>query len=387
VNGRPIKLLYINPTSAMSGAEFSLLALLENLDRRRFTPILLLPKSGLFAKKAAEAGIETVILPSLIHFGEVYRLLKIPKASRAILGLTRIIRKRDIRLIHCNSPRAGYLGGAAARLCSLPSVIHVRDIHLSPFQSLGKARLLGWLSDLIIAVSAATRQSIVKKTPSLVSKVRVVYNGVGLKYIDARPPRDARVELGISSGEPLLAFAGLIHPAKGLDVLLQATAVLKPDFPSLRVLIIGAPLCSTEEDYGRCLKKLASKLGLGGAVVFTGFREDVLDLMSAADILVHPAVYPEPLPRSLLEGLALRKPVVATKVGGIPELIEDGMTGLLVRPSDPVSLAGAVAALLKDPQKALSLGENGRWKVEKEFTIEKHTSILSELYEQLLEPS
>jgi glycosyltransferase involved in cell wall biosynthesis len=129
------------------------------------------------------------------------------------------------------------------------------------------------------------------------------------------------------------------------------------------------------------------ELSLGENIVFTGFREDALDLVDAADLFVHSAVYPEPFPRSLLEALALRKPVVAARTGGTPEIVEDGSTGLLVEPSDPISLAEAVSTLLKDRQKAHRLGSNGRMKVERDFTIEKHVALLSEFYEKLLEPS
>jgi glycosyltransferase involved in cell wall biosynthesis len=387
VTAQARSILYINPTSRMSGAEFSLLGLMENLDRERFKSILIVPEEGMLALKAREAGIETLILPAFIRFGEGYRPQTIPKAGRALLGLRKIIHKNDIRLVHSNSPRAAYLGGAAARLCSVPSVVHVRDIHLSPFLSSWKARLLGGLSDLIIAVSAATQQSILGKTPSLASKVRVVYNGVDLKSIDGRTAKNARAELGISPGDPFIASIGILHPAKGQDVLLRAAAALKPSFPSLKILIVGAPLLETEKDYRRKLEDMTLELGLAGNIIFTGFREDALDLVDAADVFVHAAVYPEPFPRSLLEALALRKPVVATRAGGIPEIVENGRTGLLVEPSDPNLLAEAVSALLKDRQKALSLGINGRKKVERDFTIEKHVALLSEFYDKLLEPS
>ena len=385
MTGGPRSILYVNPASGMSGAEFSLLGLMENLDRDRFTPILAVPEEGMLASKARGAGIETLILPDFIRFGEGYRLRTMPKACRALQGLRKIIHEKGIRLVHSNSPRAAYLGGAAARLGAVPSVTHVRDMHLSPFLSPWKARLLGRLSDLIIAVSAATKQSIIEKTPVLASKVRVVYNGVDLGRIDGRAAKNARAELGISLGDPVIASVGILHPAKGQGVLLRAAAALKPSFPSLRVLIVGAPFPESEGDYRQRLEDMTAELSLAGNVIFTGFREDVLDLMDAANTVVHAAVYPEPFPRSLLEALALGKPVVATRVGGIPEIVEDRGTGLLIEPSNPGALAEAVTALLKNREMALTLGSNGRKKVEKDFTIEKHVGVLSEFYERLLE--
>jgi glycosyltransferase involved in cell wall biosynthesis len=383
----PRPILFINPAAGMSGAEFSLLGLMENLDPERFTPILVVPEEGMLASNARHAGITTLILPAFIRFGEGYRPRTIPKAGRALLGLRKIIRANGIRIVHSNSPRAAYLGGAAARLCAVPSVIHVRDIHLSPFSSAWKARLLGRLSDLIIAVSAATRSSVIAKAPSLASKAQVVYTGLDLNLIDGRPAKNARAELGIDPEDPVIASAGILHPAKGQGVLLRAAALLKTSFPTLRILIVGAARREAENDYRQRLEALAVELGLAESVVFTGFREDVLDLMAASDVFVHPAVYPEPFARSLLEALALRLPVVATRTGGIPEIVEDGRTGLLAEPSDPRSLAEAIGDLLRDREKALRLGFNGRRKVESEFTIEKHVSALSEMYERLLTPS
>jgi glycosyltransferase involved in cell wall biosynthesis len=371
----------------MSGAEFSLLGLMENLDRGRFHPILVVPEEGMFASKAREAGIEALVLPALIRFGESYSLRTTPRAGRALWGLRRIIRKNEVRLVHSNSPRAAYLGGAAARFCSVPSVIHVRDIYLSPFSSRRKARLLGSLSDQIIAVSAATRESIIGKTPSLASKVHVIYNGIDLRRVDGRTAVNARAGLGIGPEDPLIVTVGILHPAKGQGVFLRAAAALKPSFPSLKILIAGAPFRETDDDYRRRLEEMTVELGIAGSVIFTGFREDVLDLVEAADVFVHAAVYPEPFPRSLLEAMALRKPVAATKVGGIPEIIEPGATGLLVAPSDPLSLAEAMGSLLSDRGRALRLGLNGRRKVETEFTIERHVAAVSELYERLLAPS
>ncbi|MBE0665610.1 MAG: glycosyltransferase, partial [Candidatus Aminicenantes bacterium] len=121
------KILYINLTARMSGAEKSLLGLMAGLDRKKFQPVLLLPETGAFLGEATANGIETIILPSLIKFGEFYQFWKIPKMFRAVLKLKKIIREKEISLVHSNTPRAAYMGGLAARICRIPHFTHVRD--------------------------------------------------------------------------------------------------------------------------------------------------------------------------------------------------------------------------------------------------------------------
>jgi len=378
------KILYLNPTSKMSGAEFSLLALLEKIDQRRFRPILLLPEEGPFSEKARTCGIETLILPSMIRFEEGYHVDRIPKIVRSLFQIRKIIRSKGIRLVHSNTPRTAYLGGMAARISSVPALTHVRDIHFSPFSRPLKAKLLSYLSDVIVTVSSATKDSIVEVTPSLKSKIRVVYNGVNIERLDRLPRKNIRQELGIEDDVPVIGSVGLLHPVKGHDVLIRAASLLKRSFPSLRVLIVGEAWFSRDESYRKKLERLAKDQNLENSVILTGFRDDVFDLMRAMDVLVHPAVYPDPLPRTLLEGCALRKAIVATNVGGVPEIVDHDLSGLLIEPSDPEIMASAIGSLLRDKKKAAWLASEARRKAERFFSIEQHVENIMAIYEGML---
>jgi glycosyltransferase involved in cell wall biosynthesis len=167
-------------------------------------------------------------------------------------------------------------------------------------------------------------------------------------------------------------------------VLILAAARLKKFFPSLRVLLVGGVLLEQDGSYKHELERLARTEHIGDIIIFTGFREDVFDLMRAMDVLVHPAVYPDPLPRTLLEACALRRPIVATNVGGVAEIVEHGHSGLLVEPGNPEALADAVASVLNDRAKAASLGAEARRKVERVFSLEKHAENMMSLYEAIL---
>jgi len=378
-----IPVLFVSNTARMSGAEFSLLSLLKGLDRKQFSPLLLLPEAGLFAERAQQAGIEVQIVPAMIRFGEAHGLAALPRAMRSIWRIVRIIRRRRIRIVHANSPRAAYTGCLAGRLAGARTLTHVRDIEQSPFRSPAKSRLLAWLSDRIVAVSQATAAAILDVNPSLGGKTTVVCNGIDLSEIVPLPPLEARLRLGLPSAAKIIAAVGIIHPAKGLDVLIRAAARIRDAFPSLKLLVIGQTFHPADAAYRESLEKLVNELGLANHVVFTGFRHDVMELIQALDLFVHPAVYQDPLPRTLLEAAACGKAIVATKTGGIPEIVDDGVSGVLVQAGDDAALAEAVVTLLSRPDDARRLGAAARKKIERDFPIQAHVARLTALYRSL----
>ncbi len=378
-----ISILYVSNTAKMSGAEFSLLSLMKGLDREQFRALLLLPEEGLFADRAREMGIELQIVPSMIRFGEMHGLAALPRAIKSIWRIVKIIRRRRIQVVHANSPRAAYIGGLAGRLAGVFTVTHVRDIDQSPFLSPAKSRLLGLLSDKVIAVSQSTADAVLGVNPALRGKTEVVYNGIDLQEIAEHPPQETRDGLGISSSVKLIGAVGVIHPAKGQDVLIRAAARIRAVFPSFNVLLIGQVFHRNDESYETKLKALASELGIKDNIIFTGFRADVFALIQALDVFVHPAVFRDPLPRTLLEAAACGRPIVATRTGGIPEIIDDGISGILIEPGDAAALAAAVISLLQHPHEARCLGEAARKKIEQAFPIRKHVSAMTAIYRSL----
>jgi len=369
----------------MSGAEFSLLSLLKGIDRERFRPVLLLPEEGIFADRARRLGIGCHVVASMIRFGEGYRLSRLPRVVKSIWQIVKIIRRQHIQIVHANSPRAAYIGGLAGRLAGVITLTHVRDIEQSPFSSLAKSRLLGFLSDKIIAVSKATAEAILGVNPALGRKTEVIYNGIDMTEIESPPKKETRSRLGISPAAKLIGSVGIIHPAKGQDILLRAVARIKSVFPDVRVLLIGEVFHPDDAGYKTKLEKLAAELGISENVVFCGFRHDVFDLLRAVDIFVHPAVYPDPLPRTLLEAAACGKTIVATKIGGIPEMIDHNISGILIEPGAVNTLADVVISLLRNPREAERLGAAARKKIERSFSIQRHVAAVSAIYQSLWE--
>ncbi len=367
----------------MSGAEQSLLSFLEKIDREKIKPIVLLPEDGPFSKKLKDIGIEVLIFPFLIKFGEPHSIFKIPKILRAIYGITKIIKRKRIDIVHSNSPRAGFLGGLSAKLSSVFSIIHVRDIYLTPFSHPLKAFLLDIFSDIIVSVSEATRVSISEKRRAIDVKVKVIYNGIDIKKVDALKFRNVREEMGLRKEEILIGSIGILHSVKGHDILLRAIPYIKNKFSFVKALIVGDCLREEEKGYKDELKKIVKILGIEENVIFTGFREDIFDILNSIDILVLASKYPDPFPRILLEASAMRKPIVASRVGGIPEIIKNGISGILFEPSDHFALSDIIISLLENRERAEQLARNARKMVEDNFSIEKHVSEMTNLYFEL----
>lgn len=377
------RVLFINLTARMSGAEFSLLGLMAGLDRRGVRPVLLLPEPGALRDAAAAQGIETILLPSLIRFGEYFHFWKLPKMFRAIRELRAIIRSRGISLVHSNTPRAAYIGGPAARLCRVPHITHVRDIGMSPFASRWKSRLIGFFSAAIVCVSHSARDFVTRRTPALAGRSMVIHNGIDLAALDRVGPAPVRRELGIPDAAPLIGACGRIDASKGLDTLVDAAATFAKAFPQARVLIIGEVFESRHKPFLESLQAKIAARGLGERFFITGHRPDALAAMKGLDVVVHPALCPDSLPRTVLEAAGLRKPVVASRIGGIPEILEDSVSGVLFTPGDAAALAQAVIALLRDPGKAAMMGAAARERIAALFTIERHLAAVTALYGSL----
>lgn len=361
-----------------------MLSLIEKLNKNIFKPFLALPENGLMVRKAKDLGVETFVVPHIIKLGEGYRLWKVLKITKCICDMIELIKKNKINIVHSNSPRAGFIGGFVAKLTSSASVIHVRDIHLSPFSNYFKALILDALSDKIIAVSNATKNAVMQKRTKLEFKTKVIYNGIDFEKLDKILTKNIRHELGIGENVPIIGSVGIIHPVKGHDTVIRASAIVRERFPNLKVLITGGYLLEADRLFEIELRNLVKELNLTDCVIFTGFRDDIYDILSIMDVLILASNYPDPLPRILIEASAMRKPIVATKVGGIPEIVEDGISGILIEPSDYKSLAEAVISLLENRPLATEMGLNARKIAESKFSIETHVREIENIYIELI---
>lgn len=249
-----------------------------------------------------------------------------------------------------------------------------------PYRRWLDRHLIARRADAFVAVSQEDRRKMIEVEHIPEARTRLVYNGIAA-LPPPEPDRDVRAELGIGPDQPVVGVVAVLRPQKSLDVLLRAASYLRDEFPELRVLIIGG---SDIEETGeeRRLRGLAQTLELGGTVDFLGDRTDVPDLVSIFNVATLSSDF-EGTPLSVMEYMDAAKPVVATRVGGVPDIVLDGETGLLVEPQDPKALATAIGSLLRDPQKAAQMGDAGRVRRRDVFSIEATARRVGELYEEL----
>ena len=379
----PHRILYVSAADRIAGAENSLLQLLAGLDRDEFEPLVALPGPGPLQDALAELDVPAIHVP-LFRPRRTYNPLRVlSMASRMATAAGRlvdVVAAEGVDLIHAQNTAAMVPVSRAARRVDVPCLWHLRDLGGWP----GLVRLVAPSASAAVAVSHAVADRWLPYLQGL--DVRVVHNGIDADAFAARAqPGRFRAELGIASDAPLLAIAGQLVPWKGHGDFLYAVARVRDEFPAASAVIAGADLFGDHPRYVRGLHRLASKLGLGQAVRFLGYRDDMPDLMADADVLVV-ASDAEPFGRVALEAMAVGTPVVGYASGGLPEVVEDGRSGLLAEPGSPAALAARVDDLLRDPVRARAMGEAGRRRVRDLFSAGAHAEDVAAVYRQVLDP-
>lgn len=383
INKRPVNLLYIDPSLKLGGANISLIELMEALDPHRYHPIVLCPGKGPFSELCQQKGIQVEYLAGLPPFGgkplDFVRVL-LPNT----IAISKLIQQLDIQLVHSNTWRVAYYCGLAAHKQHIPAVTHVRDYNES-YRSWLKYWSFGMVSDAIITESHAIRESIRSRIPKLDRKITTIHFGLPTpSHYEFDEIKALRSEFGMVDTSPLLAVVGSFSALKGQAIILKAMPQILSKFPQTKLLLVGEPLSKAQEPYHEELLRIVHQYGMEEHVVFTGFRTDVPLIMAGLDVLVHPPTMPDAFPHVLLEGGAQKALIVASKIGGIGEIIEDGVSGRLVPPGQPESLAQAIIDLLDHPKDAERMREAIFKRVMEEFTISRHVSEVQTLYKELL---
>lgn len=413
----PRRVLYVETAPQAGGSTVSLFELLRSVDRAAIQPVVLLCASNPFAACFAELGAP--VIRSGLHCsaraaGYAPALARARTSSWAQLlkrhpftlrlwraaglavrtvsqtwprarDMQRIIESQRIDLVHLNDApelhKAGILG---SRLAGVPCLCHVRS--MPPVDVVD--RLLARRVRHFVFISAAVEQDQRRKGLGR-APGSVIYNGVDTAPYAVLPGKaEARARLGVAPDDTVLGLMARIEPWKGQRDLLAALAILRsrtPHLLRLRCLIAGEP----ELDGGWYLEELKQRtveLGLGDVVRFVG-RQSPPAFHAALDVLIHTSVQPEPFGRVLIEGMAAGLPIVATNNGGVPEIVLDEQTGLLVPPGNPGALAAAVERLLGDEALRRRLGEAGRRRAGDVFSLRRHVAAIQALYETILTPT
>jgi glycosyltransferase involved in cell wall biosynthesis len=354
-------------TAEFGGAERALVHLLTRLDRRAWRPVLFHhDEPGLkpLVDAVDAAAIERRVVPPM----------RGPRGLARVPGFARALRAAGAAIFHAhlNWPLACSGGLLAAARARIPTVATVQLFSAFPRAStMGlQRRLVPRRVDRYIAVSEAVAEDIVRHLQVPRDRIRVVPNGVAIDSPDPPAPPDAAVPR-----RPTVLTLARLDPQKGLPYLLRAAAQL----PGVSFVIAG------EGAERASLEREARELGVSDRVAFIGFRTDTPALVAAADVVVLPSLN-EGLPLAVLEAMAAARPVVATAVGGTPEIVRDRVTGLLVPPADPAALARAIGELLADPALARRLAEAGRALVRDRLSADATARGVAAVYEELVDP-
>lgn len=348
-------------SASYGGGERYLELLCEHLDRSRFRRILICPEPGSFVGRMRERGedVRVVHLEPLMN-------------PFALMRLVRILLQEQVTILQTHGARANFYGRVAGWLAGVPVVISTVHNSLADYET---NRLKRWIyskalrvtrpwTSRIICVSDAIRRDAVQDDPAAAGLTETVHNGVSRPMPLERADRSkVRQELGLSDG-PLLVTIARLTEQKGHCDLIEALGLLRDRWPQLQCVCVG------DGELRKPLESLAAARGLLSMCRFVGSRDDVMDFYAAADVVVLPS-HSEGFPFVILEALSMGKPVIATRVNGVPEVIEHMKTGLLVKPRDIAGLAGAIQSLLEHPEYATQLGDAGRAVVDRQFTVDQ----------------
>ena len=356
------------------GAERVAFDFVEKLDTERFKPYLCITR----ARPAERRALNDEELAQLEANGVTVLLLErsSPGSHAAWTVLYRLLRRESIDIVHAHMPRAAIPGTLLGRLARVPVIInheHSWSFEGRPVRRFLDRNLLARGSDMMLAVSELDRRRMIELERIPPESVRVLPNGIPEMNFNGR---DVRGELDGEAGVGLIGSIGRLYPVKGHDDLVRAVALLRRDGVALKCVIAGIG-----PDAER-LSALIDECGVGDAVTLLGRRGDVPDVLRALDVAVMSSTY-EGSPLAMIEYMACGVPIVATAVGGIPELIEDETHGLLVEARRPEQLAAAIRRLLEDRALASRLGEAARRRQHDRFDLDAVVSRLEALYVEL----
>lgn len=366
---RPATILHMMESSDPGGAEQMLLALLDRLDPARYRSRVLTWREGWLNEQVRRRGIPVEALPLARTLDPTW-----PRRLRTRLA------EWGVDLLHSHEFAMNSYGTLAARLTGRPIVatVHGKHYHGQRLHRRLAYRLVARHASRMVAVSRDIERDLVERVGVAPRGLVTIYNGIDLAAV-RRPGAGValRRELGLAPAAAVVGAIGNLFPVKGHVYLVQAAARLASHRPDLALLLCGRPVLEAE------LRAEAARLGIAERVRFLGFRDDVGALLDALDVFVLPSLS-EGLSLALVEAMAAGTPVVATAVGGNPELVEDRVTGLLVPPRDPDAIAAAAGRLLADRPLARRLAAAARARVERTFAVEAMVARYEALYAELL---
>ena len=368
------RILYVHGIEAIGGAERDLIALLKTLDRQKWEPHAVCPGTGPFGEQ-----LRTIAVPThALSLPPWRKPLAVFQRRSAVGRLGAFVKQLDPAMIHVND--IWWVPHTVSAIAShtshpVPIVAHVRqEIEPAKVQRYQLDRV-----EAVIAISRQVEQSLIAGGVSA-KKVRTVYSGIDLSEREpAHNDQAIRQMIGLPNGAVLLGTVANLFPRKGYEVMLRALPAIVRAVPAVHYVIVG----SDDHDYADRLKRLAQDLNIADRVHIVGFQDPVQPFLAALDLYVHPALM-EGFGIAVVEAMAVGKAVVATTTGGLPEVVAQGETGLLVPPGDAESLAATVVSLLGDKVRRAQMGRNGKARAHERFSLDASVRHMERVYGEVL---
>jgi len=387
----PKRILYLENAIGWGGAAICLKLMAQHLDRSRYVPVITTPHSDANYAAYGDVAAWHHIPDRRFDKSLLVEKYRVPAKVASICNyagnilpyavqLVSLVKRERIDLIHLNNEPINNMAGViAAKLCGIPCVSHVRGWVM--WNSPMSRKLYGWV-DQVITVADWVRESVLALgMPE--ERVQTINDGRILdEFLRPFDVGKTRESLGIKPGQVAVGMVGLLIPWKGHQVFLDAAEILQRTHPDCALLVVGdAPANCTE--YGNGLLAQARERNLAN-VRFVGRRNDIPDVMRALDIVVHASIEPDPYPNVVIEGMAAGRPVIASRLGGPPEMMEHQVSGMLVEPGKPQVLADAISSLIDRPELRSSLGNKAIKTAFAKWSIESHICEVQKVYDEVL---
>lgn len=362
-------ILFLSTSSGPGGAERVISNLSASLDPARYRGVLCLFRPGWIQANTENRGVRTYVIPTQGMFD-----------WRWMLRFKRLLKDEHVKLIHAHEFDANVQGAFVAALCGVPLIATVHGKNYF-WEKLRRRLAYQWVSRnaTMVAVSENLKQFIVEKVGVDSGHVKVVYNGV-----DALPPLrpadidECRKELDLPTGDQIVGVVGNLYPVKGHQYLITAIPAVLEKCPNTTFIFAGRGQLEAE------LKAQVQQLGIDGKVRFLGLRQDIPRILAVLDVFVLPSLS-EGLSMAILEAMVAGKPVIATNVGGNPELVEDGQAGYLVPSQNSPTLTDRLISLLTNRERAIQFGRIGQLRAQGQFSLQTMVQKYQALYDQCIE--
>ena len=379
------RILLLDSGYKLGGGQRILILIARHINKKRFEPIVFCRRGSLLLNILKQEDINTrefYIISKWSCKILNYFLLAI-NLFFIVPRLIQVVYSEKIKLLHSNRNDMHLPSIIVGKLLGVPVVVH-DHLYIKKVRHIIIDFICGLFSNQIISVSKAMKTKL-KLAPFSKKKVTVVYNGVSPNYFTdtENQPQSMKKDFGIKENQLMIGTLARISPEKGIEYLIDAFNQIKKQFPNTKLVIVGDAYSSSDKIYKQRILKLIKAYHLQNDVIMPGYRSDVINLIQGVDISVSSSLM-ESFGLFILESMAMGKAVVATEVGGVPEVVENGRTAILVKPRDSISLAKAISTLIFDEKMRINLGIRGKKRALKYFSIHNTIYQIEDIYDTIL---